>query len=120
MAPLEASTQAGSLADGQTLCAEVAFFNHTLHAGGEFFIVGFDEGTRIPEVEASCTEGTGRHTEAAADAAVEIHHDDAVVVLKGRLGGAGPHARWIFAVIAQQQKRPVLHLFIEESYWFYR
>jgi hypothetical protein len=63
--------------------AEIALFNHPAHPGREILVIGgaIDEGTaffiftaRIPPVEAPCPVGTGRHTEATADAAMEIHY----------------------------------------------
>ncbi|VTR70885.1 hypothetical protein DESC_870041 [Desulfosarcina cetonica] len=106
---------AGGLeADGQPLRAEVAFFNHTLHAGGEFLVVVLDKGPRIPEVEAAGTKRTGSHAETTTDAAMEVHHHDSVIVLERRLGGAGPDAGWILAMVAQQEERPILDIFVEK------
>ena len=64
-----------------------------------------DEGARVPEIEASRSVGTAGHAVPAADAAVKIHHGDAVRPLKGGLGGADPDTGRIRAVVAQDHER---------------
>ena len=111
----------GQLADSQPLCAEIAFFHHPFHTGGEFFIGLGDKGPGVAKVEATGTVRTGHHAEAAADAAVKVHHHDAVPFpLEGRLCRTGAHAGWIFAVVAQHQKRLVLDIFAQKTGGFAR
>src|SRR5574337_1241297 len=91
--------------DGQTLGAEGALLHHALGTGRIFPVrqLGFQIGRRprIAVVEAARAVGTGRHAEPAADAAVHVHHHDAVLLaLERRLGRADPDAGRFFAVVA--------------------
>ena len=99
-------------AHGEPLCAEVALLHHTFHAAGVLQVDLFDERLGITEVEAARSVGAGGHAETAADAAVHVHyHDPVAFALEGGLGRAGPHARRVFAVVAQYQVGAVLRLF---------
>ena len=66
-------------------------------------------GPGVPPIEAARAVGTGGHAVAAADAAVHVHHHDAVLLpLPGRLGGADLDAGRVRAVVAQHQHRLLL------------
>ena len=85
----------------QPFLAEVAFFHHALGARGEIGIDAGNAGPRIFPVEAARAVGTRSNAIAAADAAVPIHHHDAVIAFECGLRRANARARRIGAVIAK-------------------
>ncbi len=100
------------LALGEELGAEVALFHHARLPGGIVREGFLDIGPGVPPVEAPGREGATRHAVAAADAAVHVHHDHAVVPPEGGLGGAHPDTGRIVAVVAEQQEGHVLDLLV--------
>ena len=96
---------------GQPFGAEGALFHHPDLPGGITGILFFDVRAGIFPVETPGAIGAAGHAKAAADAAVHVHHDDAVLPLEGGLGGTHPDAGGILAMVAQDQKVHVLQLF---------
>src|SRR5512139_307486 len=97
---------------GQPVGAEGALLHHPFAAHGisgiRWLLVFEVGGWRILVVEASCPEGTAGHAVTATDAAVLIHHDEAVIPLPGGLGGTDPDAGRVGAVVAEQEERLLL------------
>ena len=88
-------------ADPDSLGAKVTFFDDTAGAPWKIGIQHFDKLFRIAPIEAPAAVRTGGHTETAANAAVIIHDDDAVLVPEGRLGRTGAHTGRVVAVVAE-------------------
>ena len=65
---------------------------------------------RLAPVEAARAVGAPGHAEAAADAAVEVHHHDPVRPLVGGLGRADPDAGRVLAVVAEDHDVLVLEV----------
>ncbi len=84
----------------QPFLAEVALLHDTFGARREVWIDLRNKRPRVAEIHASCSVRAGGHAKPATDAAVIIHHDDAVGPPERGLRGADPDAGRIFAVIA--------------------
>ena len=86
--------------------AKVAFFHDTPGPGREILIHGgvIQERPRITPVKAAAAIGASCHTKTAADAAVEVHNDNAVCVAEGGLGGTDPHTGRIVAVVTEDRQ----------------
>ena len=89
---------------GQPLLAEVAFLHDAFGARRKIRIDLRDKRPGITVVHASCAVGAGGHAKPATDAAVIVHHDDAVRSLERGLRGADPDAGRIRAVVAQNRQ----------------
>src|SRR5271157_2373176 len=88
----------------QALVAEGALFDHALFARGICRVDGAQKRPRVAPVEAARAVGAGGQAITAADAAVLIHHHQAVALaLPGGAGGAYLDTRRMFAVIAEQR-----------------
>ena len=85
----------------QALGAEIAFFHHTSGPGREVLVFGalVDKGPRIAPVETAAAVGAGGHAEAAADAAVEVHYDNAVLIAEGRMNLTKYFLEHLFAIL---------------------
>src|SRR5208337_5184324 len=83
--------------------AEIAFFDHSLHARREIEVELADERPGIYEVDASRPERTGGKTYLASDAAMRIHHHDTVRPSERGARGADPHTRRVVAVVAENR-----------------
>ena len=101
----------GELALSQAFGAERALLDHAAGTHGELGVHILHVGLRIAEVEAAGAERAAGHAETAADAAVGVHHHDAVLTLEGGGGGAHAYAGRVFAVVAQQEEIAVQELF---------
>ena len=65
--------------------------------------------------------GTSSHAEAAADAAMVVHHHDSVfLAFEGRLGRADADTGRIVAVVAQNHDRSFLQRLIEIRVFLFR
>ena len=72
----------------------------------------------IAPVKAARSVGARRHAASASDAAVVVHHDDAVFALPGGADRADPGAGRVVAVIAQHHQGPVLQILAYEFMLF--
>ena len=74
----------------QALGAEIAFFHHTPGPGREVLVFGalVDKGPGIAPIETAATIGAGGHAEAAADATMKVHHNNAILITKDHLDRA--------------------------------
>ena len=84
----------------QSLFTKIAFLHHPFSARREIRIDLFDKRPGIMPIEASGSEGAGRHAESAADAAMHVHHDDSVLSPKSGPGRTHPDTRRVIAMIA--------------------
>src|ERR1035441_10018302 len=88
----------------QTLGAEGALFDYAFRARGIRRIDGAQERPRVAPIEAARAVGACGHAVTAADAAVLVHHHQAIAsALPGGAGGANLDARRMVAVIAEQR-----------------
>ena len=87
----------------QPLLAEVALLYHALCARREIGIDAGDAGPRIFKVKTARAIGAGGNTVAAADAAMPIHHHNAVVAFPGGLRRTDARAGRIGAMVAKQR-----------------
>ena len=98
----------GRPALGQPLLAERALLDHALRAGGYVRVrCRAMCGRGSPQLKLREPYGQRGHAVAAADAAVLVHHHDAVVSLPRGLRRADAHARRVVAVVAEDQHRRV-------------
>jgi hypothetical protein len=84
------------------LLTEVTFFDDSLRPGRKLQVDLFDERPGIFPVKASRSIRATRHAVAASDAAVKIHHHDAVFSLPGGPGRTVLYTGGVFAVIAEK------------------
>ncbi len=102
---VQASTQAGCWPLPSRSSQKVHFSTTPFVRVGKSGVGDFRNGRGSDPVEAARAVRTRGHAVAAADAAVPVHHHDAVVAPPGGLGRADPHAGRVVAVVAEHQDR---------------